>query len=356
MKILFVVPEGYKKVGGIYLIVDNYTRIFRDKGIDIEVFECPYGRKEKQKLKEYKERMSRVIVDDSYDVVMTYALNLSFETIRVLQSIQFSGKKICFMVDSMTLYSESLRKYMSPGKEKTKELLKKCLYKRKERRCIAYYDKVVYVSEVDKNYAKNLFPKFGDKLFCVPNGTEIPEEESYPCEGEFALGMLTGFSEETIRNNVLPFMNDILPDIHNRFPQIRFVLAGRGAPDWFKEKIDKLNYAHYLGFVEHLSSFYSEIDAAVITVRKECGIINRVLEAWAFGKPAIGFKRNFLAFAYAENGKHYYAADTVAEFVEAIEKMMVDNRAKAMGEEARRLVEQRYTWESSSKELLSLIN
>ena len=64
-----------------------------------------------------------------------------------------------------------------------------------------------------------------------------------------------------------------------KYPQLKVIAAGRGADNTVKEYFDR-NRIIFLGEVENLCDFFNSIDIYITTVRKECGILNKVLDAF----------------------------------------------------------------------------
>lgn len=356
MNIVFVVPEDYKRIGGEYLIINNYTRLLELNGHKMYLVEFPYSFHNSNAKEEYKNELFDILSKYSCQAVITYALNISVLVIPLLKSYGFEGRKICFMVDSMSLYSESLLKYEKRFSKRIKERAKKVVYTRRERKCIQNYDAILYVSSVDKRYA---IKHFGDahKIVCIPNGTTLPNslaasrKESYP-----VLGMLTGLGKETATNNLFPFIEEIFPKIRKEFPEIKLVIAGRGASEETKQMLSSVQNVTFLGEVETLNQYYDNVDITIVTVKKECGVINRVLEGWAYKKVVMGFARNFAAFEYAKAEDDYLAADSAEDFILQIGRTIDSKELMThLAENGRVLVERYYTWEASAKLLMSVI-
>lgn len=81
-------------------------------------------------------------------------------------------------------------------------------------------------------------------------------------------------------------------------------MAGRGDSSESIERIKMYNHVEYLGEVDCLADFYGQVDLIVTNVIKKW-LLNKILEAWPYGKCVIGYEHIFYAFESAEKGMHY---------------------------------------------------
>ncbi|RKM54468.1 glycosyltransferase [Butyrivibrio sp. X503] len=360
MKAIFLVPKDYKLTGGMYMPINHYVDYFNRNGMIVdEIIELPYHKD--NTCKGISERLHSKLSEEKYNIV-GFTLNICYMMLRDFQLHKNSNCDCtCFLVDSMSLNMDSVIRNESIGKEYIEHILKFFLYELKEKYCLRNCNKIVYVSSVDKQYVLKRFNRdiLGD-VFVVPNGIDLPNEVSDKLvrnENDIpTLGTLTGFSQETLNNNLYPFLYSIFPQIIKEFPDIRFVIAGRGASVEVEEKLSHLDNVDYIGEVEDLHDFYDKVDIVVTTVKKDCGLINRVLEAWAYRRLNIGFSKNFAAFEYAENGVHYLSADNEGEFVSAVEyAIKYPDKARIIRDNGYDLVKNKYSWGKSGEVFLDII-
>jgi phosphatidylinositol alpha-1,6-mannosyltransferase len=108
---------------------------------------------------------------------------------------------------------------------------------------------------------------------------------------------------------------------------------------------------------ERLPDLYREMDAFVMPARSRwfgleiegLGIV--YLEAAASGLPVLAGSSGG-APETVDSGSTGFVADSVAGIVQAVERWLADpERARAMGAQGRRRIEDRFTWEAVSKEL-----
>lgn len=354
MKVLFVVPNNYKNVGGIYLPVNNYIEQLRNRGVVCSLFLMPYNQKEAATL--YKD-FENMLENNSISAVLVYGLNQAYIIKKWLKELNYKGKKIALLIDCLVLEMSSVIESTTFGKDQMMFRLKRALYYFKEKECLNFYDESVFVSNVDKSFVEKKYKVTSDKVHYIPNGSKIPliiKQKVF--DGKLKIGCLTGFSDETIKNNLLPLVNDIFPSILNKNPNLELIIAGRGCTNDFENYLNSQKNIKYIGFVKDLCDFYDLVDVVFTTVKKKSGILNRVLEAWAYAKPVIGYSHNFSTFSEAINGIHYIAANSKDEFNEAIDKIMGNPQLLyKIGNNGHSLILNNYTWDSCGEKLYSII-
>jgi glycosyltransferase involved in cell wall biosynthesis len=146
---------------------------------------------------------------------------------------------------------------------------------------------------------------------------------------------------------------------HHRFT---FVLAGSGAKE-YEAEIESLlvetgirDRTHLAGFVagETKNLFMQGSDLFVLTSHSEnFGVA--VLEALAVGVPVLVTPGVALASVVQENQLGYIAEKDVLAIAEAVDNYLSNPQAgKDMGDRARQIIIEKYTWEKISSDLLAI--
>ena len=87
---------------------------------------------------------------------------------------------------------------------------------------------------------------------------------------------------------------------------------------------------YFHGFVNNLLDAYRGNSLAVIPINKNCGIVNKAIEAMAAGVLPIGFRKAFEGIPQAKNGVHFLAAESYEEIGELICLALTDQRRRAI--------------------------
>lgn len=217
-------------------------------------------------------------------------------------------KDTLFMIDAMTLNFSSTARFERKQngiftKNYIGNLLRLIKYTFVERRIVRQYKKIIVVSPHDCEYLTKRYKS--NKFHTVMNGASFPNsfvKKEKPFN--FSLGILAYWGAGCY-NEVKWFIEDYYPRLKKTFPELRLVLAGRGAEEttiqYFKSK-----GICFLGEVESLSEFYNEIDIYITTLRKEAGILNKVLDSFAHQCIVLGLEHNMCPFKSHKQGFYTY--------------------------------------------------
>lgn len=278
------------------------------------------------------------------------------EFVEPLQNI----KKIADNCDSTTLTYERFYKHrksrLSP-KQKLVTWLTLQRYRNFERLMPDKHDYVVSISPADLNKLKELNPQAAYKVKLIPNG--VPAE------------ILAYRTEPEIENAIIFWGNlDFPPNytaIHYFYKNvyrpylashnIKWFIVGKSADKRILAMAETDTNIVVTGFVENLYDFAVRIPIVINPMLIGSGMKNKVLEAFALHRMVVSNALGVEAIVGAQPGVHYLQAQQPEEFADAILNYMhCPLQRKAFGANARKLVEERYTWDKIGKEWLGLIN
>jgi sugar transferase (PEP-CTERM/EpsH1 system associated) len=136
------------------------------------------------------------------------------------------------------------------------------------------------------------------------------------------------------------FAGEVMP----RLPEARFAIVGRKPPAAVRRLAGSRTIV--TGAVPDVRSWLAAADVVAAPLRIARGIQNKVLEAMAMARPVVASPAAFEGIE-AEPGLHLLVADSAEAQAEAIKGLLDDRRrAQAMGQAARRRIEQAYRWET----------
>ena len=110
-----------------------------------------------------------------------------------------------------------------------------------------------------------------------------------------------------------------------------------------------------MGEVDTLSDFFSEIDVFVTSIRKECGILNKILDAFAHQVPVLAFVNN--AHPFRTNTPFFYEYQNGEDFINALEHIRLN--PVGVGDYVRRArayLNDHHDWDKQAAEFLRLVN
>ena len=224
---------------------------------------------------------------------------------------------------------------------------------RNERRYVRAFDSCVVAGPEDAAVLRRISGR--ENVHVVPNGVEIqplrtPADEAPQPTIAFTGVMAFPPNVDAVRH----FADDVLPQVRERVPDARFVIAGRNPTAEVYELADRSG-VEVLGEVPDMSAVLKRAWVAVAPMRTGAGIKNKVLEAWAVGTPVV-------MSATAGNGlsldptAEALVTDDPGRMAEIIAALLTDLRKRRrLGAAAHRLA-MAHAWESSAKEISRLLH
>jgi glycosyltransferase involved in cell wall biosynthesis len=266
-------------------------------------------------------------------------------------------KRISFLVDSTVLgLLSGLKFYFRRkdifNKQFLRIMLRLLKYLPLEWRIVRSYKKIIVVSPYDAAFIQSTFKVHNTEV--IMNGADIPTHEQVRAEKfSYTLGILSYWGVGAF-HDVNWFIEDYLPKLRKIFPTLRLVTAGRGASVELVDYFAK-NGVEHMGEVEDLNDFFNNIDIYITTLRQECGILNKVLDAFAHKKIVVGLKGNMFAFSKLANGFFTYTSlRELEEVIRTIEKH--PDIVKQMTQNAYQYILKEHHWRKNYSQLRSIVD
>ncbi|MES2059186.1 MAG: TIGR03087 family PEP-CTERM/XrtA system glycosyltransferase [Pseudomonadota bacterium] len=216
-----------------------------------------------------------------------------------------------------------------------------------------------YERNVARNAAASLFVSedeaalFRDKtgaerVFAVENGIDTeffdPTASFKRIDTTGALIVFTG--QMDYRPNVeavVWFVEAILPHIHLEYPQARFAIVGRQPTEAVKA-LARQPGVIVTGEVADVRGWIAAASVVVAPLKLARGVQNKVLEAMAMARPVVA---SAAAAAGIDHRDTIRVGETVGEIAEQVNALLANSSgAAALGQKARKQVEERYSWEA----------
>lgn len=145
------------------------------------------------------------------------------------------------------------------------------------------------------------------------------------------------------------FAREILPLIHQRFPDFKLRIVGPCGPGPVMDlRSDRVEVT---GLVEDLRSEIERATIVIAPLRIGGGTRLKILEGMAYGKPIVSTHIGAEGLAVV-HGRDMLLADTPQAFADEVGRILVDAElAAGLGRAARRLAEDRYSWRAAASEL-----
>ena len=301
------------------------------------------------RLPEYRRQILRLAAENQYEVVILDHL-LNAHLIAPLRALQISN----IVLSTHNVEHQVIRKRLGVSKSPMKAYhqLEYQLLKRFERQAGQGCDAVICVSEDDAHYFRSL----QEKTLVIPNGVDT---QALAYRHGFRHGanlvFVGNFGYKPNEDAMLYFVDEIWPRIRNIHPECRIQLVG-AHPSKALRALQRHQGVEIHADVPSVRPFLEHATIAVIPLRYGGGTKLKILEAMACGVPVVSTSVGIEGLPDIRSGDHVLVADTPMAFADEVLALLKAPEIGAqMSENARRLVERQYAWDTVTRPLSPFI-
>jgi len=217
------------------------------------------------------------------------------------------------------------------------------------------FDRCFITSEADKDYLlKNASVPAAIEV--IPMGVSekaLKRDRSAKEENWLVfLGKMNYYPNE---DAVVYFANEVFPLLRSKVKDLKFVIVG-AYPTRRVQALSKIPGVEVTGFVDDPYEYLEKAKVVVAPIRLGAGIQNKILEAMALRRAVVTTSKGARGIAGGADGKHFLVADDLEKMAKKILELLNDfERRREIGQNARALVEERYTWDVIGAKLLAEI-
>jgi glycosyltransferase involved in cell wall biosynthesis len=140
------------------------------------------------------------------------------------------------------------------------------------------------------------------------------------------------------------FVDDVLPALRAAVTQVRLFAVGAAPPEWLVRVGQHDERVAVTGYVPDERPYLERCAALILPLRVGGGSRLKALIALASGVPIVSTRVGMEGLE-AEPGLHYLAAESPAEWVDALQRLLSDTLLRQrLAHAGRQLVEQKYDW------------
>lgn len=274
-----------------------------------------------------------------YNATRFMSEDFSLELIRLLKEqefdvIQLEGLYLCPYISLIRQHSQALIAYRAHNIEHEiwdrsshlmhglqkfyLRLLTKRLRKF-EQSYLNAYDVLVSITERDGQ----MLDKLGNTKPRITSQTGIDLSTLVPCAKDlefpslFHIGSLEwGPNQE----GLLWFMQHCWPLIHQKYPELKFYIAGRNAPGWLESKL-KTDGLVFLGEIKDAYKFMRSKAIMMVPLRSGSGMRVKIVEGLALGKAIVSTTIGAEGIA-ATDRENILIANEPSEFLQAVSELI----------------------------------
>jgi glycosyltransferase involved in cell wall biosynthesis len=257
------------------------------------------------------------------------------------------------IVDAHNIDYDLARQYARAGGNVMRRLYAAANWRKLRREELATYrdaDGVYLCSEVDERRLLDQVP--GARTVVIPNAADIayyqPRPTDPPPDGRTIVffGLLSYLPNV---DGVIHFVQNIWPRIAGANPHARCKIIGGSPPPSLMALAGPR--VEFTGFVPDLRSHLASAAAVVVPLRFGGGTRLKIVEAMAMGKAIVSTTLGAEGID-AVSGRDLLIEDQPGAFANAVNRLLAEpGLAVRIGQSARRLAEERYSWSAAARAL-----
>lgn len=202
------------------------------------------------------------------------------------------------------------------------------------------FDRVITLSEFDREFLRRIWPAAPVTTVPIPAGMDLSGTQ-YKRQPDTILFLASYKYRPVNVQAALWFHNRVFPLVREKVPMARFVIAGYGPPAELTSLASDPQ-VEVTGFVEDLERCHRSAAVFVAPILTGGGIIVKLLDALAAGTPTVSTTYGNEGVG-AMPGRDLLVADEPAEFAAAVVRLLLDREgAEKMGRSGALFVREHY--------------
>jgi len=295
-----------------------------------------------------KKQLQSMLKSKQYDIIL-------FETLYMTPYLQICRK---FSKATCVLRSHNIEHQIWERLKNNETNLLKKLYltqltnalKRYEQQHLDKYDAIACISQGEVQYYNSFINL--NKIKVVPFGVEIQNTKiNNEINHFYHIGSMDWLPNI---EGIEWLIKKVLPILQKSENSIKLFLAGRNMPEWLSSFQNEM--LEVVGKVDDINTFLHDKAVLVVPLFSGSGIRIKIIEAMSLGKIIISTSLGAEGIAY-QNEKNILIADTADTFAKTMIEVSqnIDNY-KQIGIEAKKLIEQKHSYNNVIDSFNNLIN
>ncbi|PKL80343.1 MAG: hypothetical protein CVV25_04890 [Ignavibacteriae bacterium HGW-Ignavibacteriae-4] len=221
------------------------------------------------------------------------------------------------------------------------------LLKKLEAKFISDSDISFAITKEDKRRALELSPKANVVIASAGVDIEDWKPNFSVFKEPFSLVIATTFNWFHNVNAVHWFLDNVLPILNSKYPNVTLKIIGKNPPSIFD------NYAELgankLGYVDKVKPYFNSTQVYIAPLFVGGGIRIKILEALSMGLPVVATDMSAEGID-ADESQGLIRANSIEEYSHEISKLFDDDVLRVeLGKKARKFIEDNHTWKSNVK-------
>lgn len=206
------------------------------------------------------------------------------------------------------------------------------------------------VSELDRQFLQNDSPEASFTV--IENGVDTGFFSHIPFNPENRSLIFAGRQDQYAnRDGIAWFCTEAWPLIKERYPDMKLMIVGSGAPESLRILAQADGSIELLGYVDDVRACFKKAVICVIPLRDGGGTRLKVLDAMAMGPPIVATNMAIEGLDVTPE-KEILTADTAPQFLDRITTILNHEEiAVSLSTHARKTVVDKYSWHGIGEKL-----
>ena len=213
------------------------------------------------------------------------------------------------------------------------------------------FDRIITMSDVDRQHVLSEWPEA--PVDVVPNGVDVETLRKKTDEETRNILFVGWMRHLPNRDAIAWFVSEIWPLIKSANVAVRLQIIGKGLQGELRAALDSDERVEYLGYVDDVTGFVQRACVSVVPIRVGSGSRLKILESMALGTPVVSTTIGCEGIE-AKDGEELIIADDPQGFAQSVLELLYDkDKRTRIAANARRLVEQHYSWSAAVHRAIS---
>lgn len=193
--------------------------------------------------------------------------------------------------------------------------------KRFEKELLNTYDLIVPITDRDRNILNSMGNRKPSHVSQtgIDASVLIPNAKKLEFPSLFHIGSLEWSPNQ---EGLIWFIEKCWTKLHEKFPDLKFFVAGRNAPNWLIRKLNEPNVV-FEGEVNDAYEFINSKSVMIVPLFSGSGMRIKIIEGMALGKPIVTTTIGTEGIATTP-GLNILIADNETDFIDSVSKLVTD--------------------------------
>ena len=203
---------------------------------------------------------------------------------------------------------------------------------------------------------------FGHNVIYLPNAVQMPAA-AYDtlCKEREYLFTVGSMSYAPNYLGVDKFLNEVWPSFHKKYPNIKYLIAGKGLSESYARSWSVIDGVEYIGYVDDLDKAYERCLATVVPIWDGSGTAIKTRESLIHSRCCLSspFGARGLENCFEIKNKGLFICDNAEEFIDSFEILLDESRRTSYEQIVFQYAQKNFSYsifEEKVKEVISRFN